>query len=148
MFVSTKTYTDERGFSVCYRQWRADSHCNKLHGYALGFTFEFQSEELDVRNWVVDFGGLKSLKEKLDDWFDHTCLVAQDDPELDTFRMLHEKKLIKMVVVEKTGCEGLSDFLAKYINEIWLVENGYSNVQLRKVEVRETRSNSAMWVLG
>lgn len=148
MFVSTKTYTDERGFSVCYRQWRADSHCNKLHGYALGFTFEFQSEELDVRNWVVDFGGLKSLKEKLDDWFDHTCLVAQDDPEFDTFKMLHEKKLIKMVVVEKTGCEGLSDFLAKYINEIWLVENGYSNVQLRKVEVRETRSNSAMWVLG
>lgn len=148
MFVSTKTYTDERGFSVCYRQWRADSHCNKLHGYALGFTFEFQSEELDVRNWVVDFGGLKSLKEKLDEWFDHTCLVAQDDPEFDTFRMLHEKKLIKMVVVEKTGCEGLSDFLAKYINEIWLVENGYSNVQLRKVEVRETRSNSAMWLLG
>lgn len=147
MFVSTKTYTDERGFSVCYRQWRADSHCNKLHGYALGFTFEFQSEELDVRNWVVDFGGLKSLKEKLDDWFDHTCLVAQDDPEFDTFKMLHEKKLIKMVVVEKTGCEGLSDFLAKYINEIWLVENGYSSVQLRKVEVRETRSNSAMWIL-
>ena len=97
MFVSTKTYTDERGFSVCYRQWRSDSHCNKLHGYALGFEFQFQSEVLDVRNWVVDFGGLKTLKEKLDEWFDHTCLVAEDDPELETYKLLHDKKMIKMV---------------------------------------------------
>lgn len=146
MFVSTKTYSDERGFTVCYRQWRAESHCNKLHGYALGFSFEFQSKELDVRNWVVDFGALKTLKYKLDDWFDHTCLVAQDDPELDTFIQLHNKGLIKMVVVSKTGCEGIADFLREYIQDVWLKENGYAQVELRKVEVRETRSNSAMWV--
>lgn len=146
MFVSTKTYSDERGFSVCYRQWKADSHCNRLHGYALGFSFEFASENLDVRNWVVDFGSMKTLKDKLDEWFDHTCLVAEDDPELETFKVLHSKGLIRMVVVEKTGCEGLSEFLANYIQEIWLKETGYSEVTLRKVEVRETRSNSAMWI--
>ncbi len=146
-YVSTKTYGAERGFAVAYRQWRADSHCNLIHGYALGFHFEFESTDLDARNWVVDFGSCKSLKEKLDDWFDHTCLVAQDDPEFETFKMLHEKKMIKMVVVERTGCEGLSKFLADYINEYWLVDNGYADrVKLRKVEVRETPSNSAMWL--
>lgn len=145
MFISTKTYTDERGFSVCYRQWRSESHCNKLHGYALGFEFQFQSEILDVRNWVVDFGSLKTLKDKLDEWFDHTCLVAEDDPELNTFKLLHDKKMIKMVVVKRTGCEGIADFLREYLVDFWLIENGYNNVQLRKVEVRETKSNSAMW---
>jgi len=148
MYVSTKTYSSERGYSVAYRQWRADSHCNKLHGYALGFTFEFQSEELDIRNWVVDFGGMKTLKEKLDDWFDHTCLVSQDDPEFDTFKMLHEKKIIKMTVVEKTGCEGLCEFLRDYIESYWLLENAYNGVSLRKIEVRETPSNSAAWVIN
>jgi 6-pyruvoyltetrahydropterin/6-carboxytetrahydropterin synthase len=148
MYVSTKTYSTERGYSICYRQWRSDSHCSKLHGYALGFSFEFQSETLDVRNWVVDFGGLKSLKSKLDDWFDHTCLVALDDPEFSTFENLHKLGIIKMVAVEKTGCEGISEFLRDYITDIWLKENGYSDrVKLRKVEVRETASNSAYWSL-
>lgn len=148
-FISTKTYTAERGFAVAYRQWRADSHCNMIHGYAMGFHFEFECDEndLDARNWVVDFGSLKTLKEKLDDWFDHTCLVAADDPEFTLFEEMHRRKLIKMVVVDRTGCEGLAKFLAEYINDIWLPENGYaSRVTLNKVEVRETPSNSAMWV--
>lgn len=148
-FVSTKTYGAERGFAVAYRQHKAESHCRLIHGYALGFHFEFECDEndLDARTWVVDFGSLKTLKEKLDDWFDHTLLVAQDDPEFATFEMLHNKKLCKMVVVEKTGCEGLSKFLADYIQEYWIPDNGYGDrVTLRKVEVRETPANSAMWL--
>ena len=47
IFISTKTYGPEAGFSVCYRQWKADTHCNKLHGYALGFHLEFQCDEDD-----------------------------------------------------------------------------------------------------
>jgi 6-pyruvoyltetrahydropterin/6-carboxytetrahydropterin synthase len=150
-FISTKTYTAERGFAVAYRQWRAESHCNLIHGYSMGFHFEFECDDtdLDARNWVVDFGSLKTLKYNLDDWFDHTCLVAQDDPEFALFEQMHQKKLIKMVVVERTGCEGLAKFLADYINDIWLQENGYADrVKLRKVEVRETPSNSAMWISG
>lgn len=146
-YRSTKTFTSERGYAVAYRQWRADSHCNKIHGYALGFHFEFEADDLDARNWVVDFGSLKSLKANLDDWFDHTCLVAMDDPEIETFRMLHDKKLIKMVEVEKTGCEGLSEWLYRYIDEMWMPDNGYAcRCRIIKVEVRETPSNSASYV--
>lgn len=146
MFVSTKTYGAERGYTVSYRQWRAESHCNKLHGYALGFHFEFESDSLDVRNWVVDFGSLRTLKEKLDEWFDHTCLVAEDDPEREVFKRLHDSGLIKMVEVSATGCEGLAEFLFNYVDEYWLAENGYApRVSLRSVEVRETGANSARY---
>lgn len=143
-YVSTKFY-NQIG-PVAYRQWRADSHCRLLHGYALSFRFVFESDELDVRNWCVDYGSLKSLKHKLEDWFDHTLLVADDDPERETLMALGHRGLAKIVQVEKTGCEGLAEFLFKYVDEIWLVDNGYApRVRLRRVEVRETDANMA-WV--
>ena len=80
-FTSTKEYVDE--FPVAYRQWRADSHCNLIHGYAFSMKFWFGTDDLDVRNWVADYGGLKELKAVLKDQFDHTLLVAEDDPEFD-----------------------------------------------------------------
>lgn len=150
-FISTKSYGAERGFAVAYRQWKADSHCRLVHGYAMAFHFEFEcaEDDLDARNWCVDFGSLKSFKHQLDDWFDHTLLVAQDDPEFAFFEEMHKRKLCKMVVVERTGCEGLSKFLYDYLADIWLEENGYAGrVKVRKVEVRETPSNSAMYMPG
>jgi len=58
IFRSTKTYNHNEGLSCCFRQWRADSHCKLLHGYALAFKFVFATRELDARNWCYDFGGL------------------------------------------------------------------------------------------
>ena len=146
MYVSTKSYDTRSGFSIAYRQWRADSHCKYIHGYALGFDFEFESETLDVRNWVCDFGGFKTLKAFLEEYFDHTLLVAQDDPDLEFFKEIDRKGLAQVREVEKTGCEGLSDFLYWYVNEIWIPENGYKDrVHCRKVRVHETEANSA-WV--
>ena len=42
----------------------------------------------------------------------------------------------------------LAKWLADYIQEIWMEENGYGDgrVKLRMVKVMETPSNSAMWV--
>ena len=161
-YVSTKTYGPEQGFAVCYRQWRADLKsgksdcevyttteipgCNALHGYALGFYFEFESDTLDARNWVVDFGSLRPLKEFLQETFDHTMLVALDDPHFEVFENLHNLGLAKMVAVEKTGCEALSSFLIDYVNEYFLKDhypNGTQEIRCRRVEVRETPSNSA-----
>jgi len=151
MYVSTNRYGHGSGFSMCYRQHKADSHCRFLHGYSLAFEFEFESPELDVRNWVCDFGGFRTLKDFLEGYFDHTLLVASDDPQLDILLALDDKKdkhgLAQVRVVDKTGCEGIAEFLYWYVNEIWLEENGYggSLVHCRKVRVHETPSNSA-WV--
>jgi len=141
-FISTKTYTHLG--PVAYRQWRAESHCNLLHGYALSFHFEFTAHDLDARNWVVDFGSLKPLKGLLEDWFDHTLLVAQDDPEIETLKALQDKKLAKVHIVERTGCEGIADTLYDYMNECFLKDYGYGDrVWCSKVEIRETPSNMA-----
>jgi len=144
-YVSTKTYTE--AFPVAYRQHRAESHCNVIHGYALSFHFEFESEELDVRNWVIDFGGLKELKWKLEEWFDHTLLVAMDDPQYDELMKLGELGLARITEVERTGCEGISAFLYEYINTIYLPQIGEKDrVWCTKVQTRETGSNMAMVV--
>ena len=108
-YISTKTYRQIG--PVAYRQWRADSHCNLIHGYALSFHFEFECDTLDSRNWCMDFGGLRPLKEKLEEWFDHTLLVATDDPEIEWFREAQKRGIAKITEVEKTGCEGIADFL-------------------------------------
>ena len=97
----------------------------------------------------MDFGGLRPLKEKLEEWFDHTLLVAQDDPEIEMLRELGKRKIAKITEVEKTGCEGIADFLYEYVNTILLPQYGIeeaNRVWCCKVEVRETASNMAMRV--
>ena len=144
-YISTKTY-NQIG-PVAYRQWRADSHCRLIHGYALSFHLEFECDTLDARNWCMDFGGLKPLKGLLEDWFDHTLLVAQDDPMREHLLNLGELKLAKITEVEKTGCEGIADFLYEYINTIFLPNYGEKErVWCSKVQVRETDANMAMRV--
>jgi len=144
-YISTKTY--KQLGPVAYRQWRADSHCNQVHGYALSFHFEFEADTLDARNWVVDFGGLKPLKGLLEDWFDHALLVADDDPQKKHLLKLGDLGLAKITLVEKTGCEGIADFLYNYVNEQFLPTYGWGDrVWCSKVEVRETDSNMAMRV--
>ena len=146
MYVSTKTYQSLG--PVAYRQWRAESHCNLIHGYALSFHFEFESETLDARNWVVDFGSLRPLKDLLEEWFDHTLLVAHDDPKKEAMMKLQEEGIAKITEVEKTGCEGIAEFLYEYVNDCFLQDYGYGDrVWCSKVEVREHEKNSAM-VIG
>lgn len=143
VYGSTKTYKATVGFSTAFRQWPADSHCNHLHGYALEFSATFEASELDVRNWVVDFGSLKSFKGWLERMFDHTTLVADDDPQLDWFITAHEKGILDLRHVVASGCEAIARLVFEYL-ESWLVDNGYSpRVQLIKLEVREHDGNSA-----
>ena len=74
--LSTKHYGHNIGLSAVFRQPNADhSHCHLLHGYSLAFTFTFGCDELDNKNWAVDFGGLKPLKKWLEDTFDHKQLL-------------------------------------------------------------------------
>jgi 6-pyruvoyltetrahydropterin/6-carboxytetrahydropterin synthase len=144
-FYSTKTYGHDLGLSAAFRQWRADSHCRFIHGYALSFRFEFEAEELDVRNWVVDFGGLKKLKGMLEDTFDHKLIVAEDDPEIEWFREAERRGIAEVVVVEAGGCERFAE-LVYNVAEQWMIDNGFSpRCRLVSVEVKEHGANSAIY---
>jgi 6-pyruvoyltetrahydropterin/6-carboxytetrahydropterin synthase len=109
--------------------------------------FFFGTNDLDARNWVADYGGLKELKNVLQDQFDHTLLVAQDDPEIETYKMLQEKKLAKVTVLPALGCEALADMLYRYVNGVFIPDFWGSGEAERlwcyRVEIRETQSNMA-----
>lgn len=144
-FVSTKTYGHDLGLSAAFRQWRADSHCKYIHGYALAFRFEFEAEELDVRNWVVDFGGLKGLKKMLEDTFDHKLVVAKDDPELEWFREAQRRGIADIVEVEAGGCERFAELVFECTDQ-WLKDAGFApRCKLLSVEVKEHGANSAIY---
>ncbi|QWY83377.1 6-pyruvoyl tetrahydropterin synthase protein [Rhizobium phage RHph_X3_2] len=145
MYKSTKTYGHDIGLSCCFRQWRAESHCNLLHGYAIAVRLEFEADELDARNWVVDFGSLKSLKGMLEDTFDHKLLVAEDDPQKDELCALAGLGLADVVVLPAVGCEKFAEYIFGAA-ETWLQSNGYApRVRLTSVEVREHGANSAIY---
>lgn len=145
MYFSTKRYGHEIGLSACFRQHRAQSHCNLLHGYALAVDLVFAAEELDIRNWVVDFGSLKSLKGWLENTFDHTLLVAVDDPKKADLMELGQKGLAKVIEVPATGCEAFARLIFGAA-EIWLKDNGYApRCRVFSVEVSEHGANSAIY---
>ena len=146
-YTSTKEWVN--AFPCAYRQWRADSHCNQNHGYAFTIKVYFSTNELDARNWVADYGSLRPLKSQLEEWFDHTQLVALDDPNKAVYDAMGEAKIAKIVYVEKTGCEGISEFIYQYINEIFIPTQWGTGEAERiwctRVEVRETESNMAYY---
>lgn len=142
MFRSTKTFGNDRGLSCCFRQWRAESHCNQLHGYSIGVRFVFESETLDHRNWVMDFGAFKAVKDFLDWMFDHKTLVAMDDPYLKSFEVLEAAGVLTLRRVNAVGCEKFAEMIFNNVQPL-LGKNGRDLVS---VEVFEHGANSATFI--
>lgn len=144
-FRSTKTFTHALGLSCAFRQWRADSHCRFVHGYALEIRVEFEADTLDERGWVVDFGALKALRETIARFFDHKVVVAQDDPHLDWFTEAQRRGIAEVIVVPAVGCERFAEFVHG-LASAWLEGSGGApRVRVALVEVREHGGNSAVY---
>lgn len=144
MYQSTKVYDHNLGLSVCYRQWRAKSHCRLLHGYALAFKFVFESDKLDERNWVVDFGDLDQLRNALKIQFDHTTLVAQDDPQREKFEKLYDIGLIRLRLMPDVGCEAFAELAYAMAEET--CKHNFPHVRVVSAEVSEHGANSAIYL--
>lgn len=160
-YYSTKTYGNDRGLSCTFRQWRAThSHCSLLHGYSIGIKLIFSSETLDDRNWVMDFGGLKAFKNWAEYMFDHTLIVADDDPELELFTTMNkigggfnDMGLCDLRVVPAVGCEGFAklayDEMTNILEKLKHENEGRypvgDSVKLVSVEVFEHAANSALY---
>ena len=145
-YLSTKTYGTDRGLSCAYRQWAADSHCQQLHGYSLGFRFTFAAEQLDHRGWVVDFGkgGFGAIRDWLHTMFDHTLLISTDDPDQSAFQHLETLGLAQVRRVPGTSCEHLSRYVLEHADTlIRSATDGRCWVQ--SVECLEHGANSAIY---
>jgi len=150
MFRSTKKFD---GFSTVFRQWKADgTHCRFLHGYDVEFRITFEGE-LDERNWVWDFGGMKraenridgmSPKEWMDYMFDHTFVVAEDDPFVESFMKMGEAGVAQVRVIPAVGAERFAEFVYTKVNEFVQKETN-GRVSVVRVEFMENHKNSAIY---
>lgn len=144
-YKSTKTYGHNIGLSACFRQPNAHSHCKLLHGYSLAFKFTFTASELDERNWVVDFGGLKPLKLWLEETFDHKVVLSEDDPYLETFEDLERKGLADLVILDGVGVEMFAKHAYNYADKL-VREMTDNRCWVTEVECAEHGANSAIWM--
>jgi len=150
-FISTKVFD---GYSTVFRQWKAkETHCRFLHGYGISFKLWFEGE-LDERNWVWDFGGMKRAKGTIDGmspkaWmdytFDHTFIVAEDDPFLESFSKMGEHGVAQIRVIPATGAERFAQFVYDKVNP-FIQEETNGRVSIVKVEFREHDKNNAIYV--
>ena len=144
-FTSTKEYVDE--FPCAYKQWKADTHCNLNHGYSFSIKFYFGANQLDKRGWVIDYGGLRDLKDILKQQFDHKTIIAKDDPDLEKYRQLERDGILELTVLPGMGCERIADMLYKYVNGVFIPDmlgaGEAERVWCYRIEVRETQSNMA-----
>jgi 6-pyruvoyltetrahydropterin/6-carboxytetrahydropterin synthase len=149
-FQSTKLFD---GFSTVFRQWKADgTHCRFLHGYGVSFRVWFEGE-LDERNWVWDFGGMKRAnghidgknpKAWMDYMFDHTTIIAEDDPKLDGFKTLDQLGIIQLRIIPATGAEQFAKYIYEKLNT-FVQEETNSRVKVAKVEFMEHNKNTALY---
>ena len=149
-FTSSKVFD---GFSTVFRQWKAtDTHCRFLHGYGISFKVYFEGE-LDYRNWVWDFGGMKRAKTKINDmsakeWmdhmFDHTTVVAEDDPYLPYFRTMDREGIIQLRVIPATGAEKFAEYVFNKLND-FVHEETEGRVRVTKVKFMEHGKNAAYY---
>lgn len=130
--------------SAAFRQWRSThSHCQYIHGYNLTADITFEADELDERNWVADFGGLKDLKKTLEYTFDHKLVVAGDDPHIDLLKMLDETGVAQVVVLPGgVGCERFAEFVLKTA-DTFIDEATEGRVRVKSVQINEHENNFA-----
>ena len=149
-FQSSKVFD---GFSTVFRQWKAtDTHCRFVHGYGISFKVYFEGD-LDHRNWVWDFGGMKRAKTQIDgkspkEWmdymFDHTLIVAEDDPYIKAFQQMDEAGVSQVRVIPATGAEKFAEFIFQKL-KYFINEETQGRVKVVKVEFREHEKNSAIY---
>ena len=149
-FQSTKVFD---GYSTVFRQWRAKgTHCSFIHGYGISFKIIFEGE-LDERNWVWDFGGMKRAKNTIDGvspkvWmdymFDHTYIIAEDDPFLPEAIKMDKAGIVQLRIIPATGAEQFAKFIYEKVSEFIKVETE-GRVRVVSVEFREHAKNSAIY---
>ena len=149
-FQSTKVFD---GFSTVFRQWKAETtHCKYLHGYGVSFKLWFEGE-LDERNWVWDFGGMKRAQGKIegktpkawfDYMFDHTVVIAEDDPWIDAFKQMDDAGVAQIRIVPATGAERFAQFIYDKVNP-FIQQETDNRVRIARVEFREHGKNTAIY---
>ena len=112
---------------------------------------ELVCDKTDERNWVMDFGAFKTIRSWFDYHWDHKTLICETDPDLQTFKDLHEKGLIDLETYAERymGIEGQAklafDVITKNLPEEDVKDRG---LRVKRVAVYEHAGNCATYQSG
>ncbi len=105
MYTVTKTIAFCYGHRILHHQGK----CRHLHGHNARASITVRAAQLDALGMVVDFSLLgRTLGAWVDAQFDHTLLLAQDDPLLPLLMQAEER-------VQVLDCPPTAENLARLI---------------------------------
>jgi 6-pyruvoyltetrahydropterin/6-carboxytetrahydropterin synthase len=104
----------------------------------------------------MDFGALDAFKSWAEYMFDHTLVIAEDDPHLETFKQLNtigggfdNLGVCDLRIVPAVGCERFSELaynkMSELISKQQLSYPVNATVRVKSVEVFEHGANSAVY---
>lgn len=132
----------------CHRSWANQGKRFFLHGYERAFEVEFACAETESgTGLVVDAGTVSEIRAALRYQFDHTTLIADDDPQRDLFELLADRGVIDLRVMDQTGMEGSAAWVFDTAERIVDLATG-GRVWVSRIEASESRNNVVTLTAG
>jgi len=141
MLTCRKVYAE---IPFAHRQHLHAGHCAHVHGHSWTISLTFACREPDRHGFVVDFGGLRFLREWIDTHLDHAFVVSADDPELAWFRS-KEGRVFKLLVVESAAAEGIARHLHAVLDPL-VRQNTGGRAWIAELELHEDSRNAVRFV--
>jgi 6-pyruvoyltetrahydropterin/6-carboxytetrahydropterin synthase len=80
----------------------------------------------------------------MDHMFDHTTIVAEDDPYLEQFKEMWKDGIIQLRVIPATGAEQFAKYIYEKLNT-FIQEETDGRVKVAQVEFMEHSKNTAIY---
>jgi 6-pyruvoyltetrahydropterin/6-carboxytetrahydropterin synthase len=80
----------------------------------------------------------------MDYMFDHTTIIADDDPYLEQFKEMWKDGIIQLRIIPATGAEQFAKYIYEKLNT-FIQEETNGRVKIVQVEFREHEKNTAFY---
>jgi 6-pyruvoyltetrahydropterin/6-carboxytetrahydropterin synthase len=143
MYTCSKIYYD---IPFAHRQHLHKGHCSLIHGHNWTIRLTFGCHELDEHGFVIDFGGLRFIKNWIDENLDHACVFAAEDM-VGRELIKQRPEVFKVYIVDNCSAEGLASHLFDVFEKMVDKESG-GRVFLHEIELREDSKNAVQFQRG
>lgn len=133
-------------FEAAHRLYDVDTYSTEcrdnIHGHSYKVKVVVGSENLNSAGMVVDFKKLKVVvKERIEDVYDHSCILRSTDPLVPAIR----KECKKVIVVDESPT---AEWMAKHYFALLTEDSRLDGIDILSVSVQETENNIATYSIG
>lgn len=150
-YYSTKRFGPT---STGHRQYLASKienskSCSMIHGYGRVVEITFGGSELDERGWLVNYGGLKEVKQWLETEWDHRTLISSNDPLIPELLKLEEIGGININIMDAEkgygpGIEQSCKYVFDWVDN-WIQKEYEGRCWVQSVRIWEHENNSSIY---